>query len=121
MKNLEHVLPFSETLQEIKHQHFTGDDETRFEPSFGITSVTDGTACGVGHLFAASVYNGGPAPNIFSSWTYNYIIVMNRLKEEVPQELPRSIFEDLYKQVGVEQLCCLFSFGAENVKLQSFR
>ena len=58
---------------------------------------------------------------IFSLLGRNYIIGMNRLKEEVPQELPRSIFEDLYKQVGVEQLCCLFSFGAENVKLQSFR
>ena len=42
---------------------------------------------------------------------------MNRLKEQVLQELPGSIFEDLYKQVGAEQLCCLFSFGAENVKL----
>ena len=46
------------------------------------------------------------------SWIYNYIIGgMNHLKEEVPQELSGSIFEDLYKQVGAEQLCCcLFSF-----------
>ena len=110
MKNLDHVFSFSEALQEIKHQYFTGNDETGFEPSFGITSVTDGTAFSVWHLFAATVYNGGPAPNIFSSWIYNYIIGgMNRLKKEVPQELPGSIFEDLYKQVGVEQLCsCCF-------------
>ena len=61
----------------------------------------------VGHLFAATVYNGGPAPNIFSSWIYNYIIGdMNLLKEEVPQELSGSIFEDLYKKVGV--YCCRF-------------
>ena len=47
---------------------------------------------------------------------------MNRLKEEVPQELLGSTFEDLYKQVGVEEQCrCLFSFGTENVKLQPFR
>ena len=104
MKNLYHVFFFSEALQEIKHQYFTGNDETRFEPSFGITSVTDGTAFSVGHLFAAT------APNIFSSWICNYIIGgIIRLKEEVPQELPGSIFEDLYKQVGVEQLCsCRF-------------
>ena len=74
MKNLDHVLSFSEALQEIKHQYFTRNDEAGFEPSFGIASVTDGTAFSVGHLFAATVYNGGPDPNIFSSWVYNYII-----------------------------------------------
>ena len=107
MKNLDHVFSFSEALQEIKHQYFTGNDETGFEPSFGITSVTDGAAFSVGHLFAATVYNGGPAPNIFSSWIYNYIIGgMNLLKEEAPQELSGSIFEDLYKKVGA--CCCRF-------------
>ena len=72
---------------------------------------------------SATAYNGGPAPNIFSSWINNYIIGgMNHLKEEVPQELLGSIFEDLYKQVGGEQLCCcLFSFDTENVKLQPFK
>ena len=35
--------------------------------------MTDGTAFSVGHLFAATEYNDGPAPNIFSSWTYNYV------------------------------------------------
>ena len=38
-----------------------------FEPSFCITSVTNGTAFSVGHFSAATVYNGGPATNIFSS------------------------------------------------------
>ena len=71
----------SEALQEIKHQYFTGNDGTVFEPFFGITSVTDGTAFSVGHLFTATVYNGGPAPNIFCSWIYNYIVGgMNCLK-----------------------------------------
>ena len=79
---------FSEALQEIKHQYFTGNGKTGFEPSFGITSVTDGTAFSVRQLFAATVYNAGTAPNIFSSWIYNYIIGdMSHLKEEVPQEL----------------------------------
>ena len=105
MKNLGNAFSFSEALQEIKHQYFTGNDETGFQPSFGITSVTDGTEFSVGHLFAATVYNGGPAPNIFFSWIYNYILGgINRLTEEVPQELRGLIFEDLYKQVSVEQL-----------------
>ena len=73
MKNFEHVFIFSEAPQEIKHQYFTGNDETGY------------------------------------SWIYNYIIGgMNHLKEE---ELSGSIFEDLYKQEGAEQLCCcLFNF-----------
>ena len=92
------MFSFSEALQEIKHQYFTGNDETGFEPSFGITSVTDGTAFSVGHLFAATVLNGGPAPNIFSSWIYNYIIGgMNLLKEEVPQEVPS--YRDQYLKI----------------------
>ena len=107
MNNLDHVFSFSETLQEIKHQYISGNDETGFEPSFSITSVTDGTAFSVGHLFATTVYNGAPAHNSFSSGIYNYIIGgMSCLKEEVLQELQGSIFEDLYKQEGVEQLCC---------------
>ena len=48
MKNLDHVFSFSEALQEIKHQYFTGNDETWFEPSFGIPFS-------VGHLFTATV------------------------------------------------------------------
>ena len=85
--------------------------------------MTDETALSIGHLFVVTVYNGSPAPNIFSTWIYNYIIGgMNHLKKEVSQELSGSIFDDLYKQVGAEQLyCCLVSFGIENVKLQSFR
>ena len=104
------MFSFSEALQEIKHQYFTRNDETGFEPCFGVASVTDWTAFSVGHLFAATVYNGGLAPNIFYSWIYNYIIGgMNHLKKEVPQGLLWSIIEDLYKQVGVEQLCsCRF-------------
>ena len=74
------MFSFSEALQEIKHHYFTGNDETGFELSFGITSVTDQTAFSTGHLFAATVYNGGPAPNIFSSWIYDYVVVdMNHL------------------------------------------
>ena len=78
------MFPFSEDLQEIKHQYLTGNDGTGFEPSFGITSVINGTTFSVWHLFAAAVYNGGPSSNIFFSWIYIYIIGgMNRLKEEV--------------------------------------
>ena len=55
MKNLDHVFSFSEALQEIKHQYFTGNDETGLESSFGIPPVTDGAAFSVGHLFAATV------------------------------------------------------------------
>ena len=50
------MFSFSEALQEIKHQYFTGNDESGFEPSFGITSENDGTAFSDGHLFAATVY-----------------------------------------------------------------
>ena len=58
--------------------------------------MTHENALSVGHLFVVTVYNGSPAPNIFSTWIYNYIIGgMIHLKKEVSQELLGSIFEDL--------------------------
>ena len=45
------MFSFSKALQEFKHQYFTGNDETGFEPSFRITLVTDGAAFSVRHLF----------------------------------------------------------------------
>ena len=57
-----------EALKEIKHQFFSRNDSTGYEPVFGTVSVADVTAFNVGHLFAASACNGGPSPNIFPSW-----------------------------------------------------
>ena len=54
MRYLDYAFSFSEALQEIKHQYFTGDDKTGFEPSFSVTSVTDRSAFIAGHLFAAT-------------------------------------------------------------------
>ena len=89
-----------EALKEIKHQFFSGNDNTGYEPAFRTVSVADGTPFCVGHLFAAGVCNCGPSPNIFPSWILRYITGgVNSLMQELPAELSGSIFESLYKQV----------------------
>ena len=57
-----------EALKEIKHQLFSGNDNTGYEPAFGTDSVAERTAFSVEHLFAANACNGGPALNIFPPW-----------------------------------------------------
>ncbi|XP_047143016.2 uncharacterized protein LOC124817223 [Hydra vulgaris] len=57
---------YSEALKSIKIRFFTGDDLVGYVPSCGILSVADGTVKTIGHLFAASMVNGGPAPFFLS-------------------------------------------------------
>ena len=52
---------------------FVGTDDDGCEPSEGILIITDGTMNSIGHLFAASIINGGPAPAFLASWVYEYI------------------------------------------------
>ena len=52
---------------------FVGTDDDGCEPSEGILIITDGTMNSIGHLFAASILNGGPAPAFLASWVYEYI------------------------------------------------
>ena len=50
-----------------------GNDTLGYEPSFGLASVTDGTARSIGHIFAASLCHGGPGPGFICPWIYHYL------------------------------------------------
>ena len=52
--------------------YFTGAEEN-MEPVNSLHAVADGTMKSIGHLFAASICNYGPAPN-FLSWIFSYIV-----------------------------------------------
>ena len=52
---------------------FVGNNDDGYEPSGGIVTIADGTMNSIGHLFAASIINGGPAPAFLASWVYEYI------------------------------------------------
>ena len=89
-----------EALKKIKHQFFHGNNSTGYQSASGTVSVADRTAFSVGHLFAASVCNGGPSPNIFASWILRYITGgANSLMQELSAELSGFIFDSLYKEV----------------------
>ena len=39
-----------------------------------LVSVTDGTARSIGHMFAASLCQGGPSPSFLAPWVYYYLV-----------------------------------------------
>ena len=63
-----------EALEYVKKTHFIENNEIGFEPFCGLVSVTDGSLMAIGHLFAASIVNGGPGPCFLAPWVYHYII-----------------------------------------------
>lgn len=68
----------------------------------GILSITDGTMKSIGHLFAASIVNGGPAPAFFAPWVYEYIVggLVGALKVS-PKINETSNFKIIYDQVMI--------------------
>ena len=46
---------------------FVGNNDDGYEPSGGIVTIADGTMNSIGHLFAASIINGGSAPAFLAS------------------------------------------------------
>ena len=53
--------------------YFTGAEEN-MEPVNSLHAVADGTMKAIGHLFAASICNYGPAPNFLSTWIFSDIV-----------------------------------------------
>ena len=53
-------------MREIKSQYFVGDDTSGFEPNCGTVSVANGTMEAIGHIFSASICNGGTAPSFLA-------------------------------------------------------
>ena len=69
--------------------YFTGDND-RMEPLNSLHAVADGTMKTIGHLFAASICNYGPAPNFLSTWVFDYMIGG---VEKVMKQLPANLNE----------------------------
>ena len=89
-----------EALQEVKDLYFTGDEQSGYEPSIGIVNIADGKAFSVGHLYAASMCNGGPGPSILAPWMYDFFVCgMPLVMQKLPSHLPDSKYSDLYEQV----------------------
>ena len=74
VKSVDSMYKLLEAIKEVKNRFFTGDEESGYEPFCGLVSVADGTIRAIGHLFAASICNGGPGPGFLAPWVYNYII-----------------------------------------------
>lgn len=95
------ILILAEAIKEVKSCYFVGTDDIGYEPCCGTISVADGTVMSIGHLFAASVCNGGAAPCFLSQWLYTYISsglqsVMTSLPSTLP---PGSCYSEIYGEV----------------------
>ena len=63
--------------------------------------MADGTAYGIGHLFAATICHDEPGPNFMAPWVYKYIThgLQDFLKELPPVLSPGSLYCDNYREV----------------------
>ena len=84
---------------------FVGNNDDGYEPSAGILTIADGTMNSIGHLFAASIINGGPAPAFLAFWVYEY--VSNEIKS-VLKSIPK--MDDTSSLGNMYQKVILFSF-----------
>ena len=91
---------YLDELSEIKLQCFTGNEVDGLEPKCGTVNVADGTANGIGHLFAATICHGGPGPGFIAPWVYKHITDgLQDVSKELPPVLsPGSLYCDPYKR-----------------------
>ncbi len=118
-----YIVCFLESLNHIKEQFFTGDIKNGYEPSCGVMSVTDGTLFSIGHLFAASICNGGPAPTFLSLWIYKFIISgIQAAKQCLPTSLGNGhLYNDLYEKVSYNFNWISAHFGTHLKRMLSRR
>ena len=88
-------------LSEIKLQYCTGNEVDGLEPKCGTANVADETANGIGHLFAATIWHGGPGPGFIAPWVYKCIThgLQDVLKELPPVLSPGPLYCDTYREV----------------------
>ena len=72
--------------------------------------VADGQAKSIGHLFAASIINGGPGPGFLSPWVYWYLVNgTTSMNDHLPAKLPKqAAFCDIFELVGCLLCNCVF-------------
>ena len=68
-----------------------------------MVSVADGSINSIGHLFAASICNGGPGPSFLAPWVYTFITGgLKAVLSSLPRHLvPGSLHSRMYKEVGI--------------------
>ena len=92
-----------EDLEYVKKTHFIVNNEAGLEPFCGLVSVTGGSLMAIGHLFAASIVNGGPGPCFLAPWVYHYIIdVLESISSFWPSRVDgRTLYSTAYNEVRI--------------------
>ena len=92
---------YLDALSEIKLQYITGNEVDGLGPKCGTGNEADGTANGIGHLFAAIMCYSGHGPCCIAPWVYKCIIhgLQDVLKELPPVLSPGSLYCDNYREV----------------------
>ena len=92
-----------EALEYVKKTHFIENNEIGFEPFCGLVIITDRSLMAIGHLFAASIVNGGPGPRFLAPWVYHYIIdVLDSISFFLPSRVDgRTLYSTAYNEVRI--------------------
>ena len=87
----------------MKMQYFQGEDGYGFEPMCGTAGIANGTAYNNGHLIAASICHGGPAPGFFAPWIYKYITGgLKELLKDLPKELSHGLLHcEIHREMSL--------------------
>ena len=87
----------------LKKTYFIENNEIGFEPFCGLVSVTDGSLMAIGHLFAASIVNGGPVPDFLAPWVYHNIIDgLDAISSSLPSRVDsRTLYSTAYNEVRI--------------------
>lgn len=77
-----------------------GNDLNGYEPCQMRFCVADGSLQAIGHLFAASLINGGPGANYLAPWVYNYLVGgLAYVLTQLPLSLNGGAFNGMYEKV----------------------
>ncbi|XP_066910281.1 uncharacterized protein [Clytia hemisphaerica] len=101
---------YTEALKEVKQDYFCGVDNAMEPLLTSSHSIVDGKVKSIGHLFASSICNHGPAPNFLAPWLFDYIVGgVEKMFKVLPVELDREsqlgvMYSKVYQASTIELL-----------------
>ncbi|XP_041857187.1 uncharacterized protein LOC121650021 [Melanotaenia boesemani] len=90
---------FTEMIRGIEMSLFDGDGERGKTPKYSLCDYQENHFKTCGEIFAASIVQGGPAPNFISRWCYQYLCHGEFNKDAIPDEVTDSDLKNLIGEV----------------------
>ncbi|XP_035986774.1 uncharacterized protein LOC105924050 isoform X1 [Fundulus heteroclitus] len=90
---------FTEMIRGIEMRLFDGDGEKGKTPKYSLCDYKEDHFKTCGEIFAASIAQGGAAPNFISRWCYQYLCHGEFNKDTIPDEVSDTDLKSLIEEV----------------------